>query len=524
MIEILKNNPYTNSQEYFDTLNPQAQQEFLESLFILLTQKTIIFSKFLESHAYFEDYLFNRDLQSYHLIALPNNRNIIHAVMQMQQDFLPNIIFFHTHNEKKCLGVIIAEPFNTTKEQLIVSLNERFQEDKIYYICKQDFLQEITLTLTLQQHFHKSELHQDLIDNLFALALHFHASDIHLVSYPNQSQCLLRIDGVLVHFFNFEVSLFLKLSQKLKLLCKLDINENRFPLDGHLQLKNKHIATQKYDIRISFFPTFSGESIVLRIPHSDFSFSNLQSLNLCTEVFEILTKNLLSKSGLILVSGPTGSGKSTLLYNCLRFLHDGSKKIITIEDPVEQELLGITQCQINEEIDLSFAMALKYVLRQDPDIIMIGEIRDNQTLEIALRAALTGHLVLASIHAGDCFSSLARLKDLGAKQYLLDSVIKCIIAQRLLKTLCPFCKYQKNGQFYAKGCHNCYNQGYGQRMLIQEILDFNIMKDNFASSDFMLSNRHEANTQQRYYHSSTLYQQAKELYQQGIINYEESLL
>ncbi|RDU63109.1 general secretion pathway protein GspE [Helicobacter didelphidarum] len=579
MIMTLQTNPYAHSQEYFHSLESPKQQEVLQCLYTILMQKSVIFSKFLESHPYFEEYLITQNLSSIDLAFLENNLHIIYAAMQIPQDFLPNIIFF---NDEKKLCIILSEPFNQSyKKKLLEKITTKYKQPLQFFICRQNFLQELRLALNLQMYFFTQELHENLIADLLRLATRFYASDIHLTLQDNRAVCHLRIDGILVHFLSFDREIFIKISQKLKLLCQIDINETRIPQDGHFKQKidsftetiqpnekydNAQNKAKMYDIRISFVPTLEGESVVLRIPNSHCQYLNLDSMQLHTSILESLKRNLLAKGGLVLISGPTGSGKSTILYNCLRFLNDGSRKIITIEDPIEQEIHGVSQCQVNEDIQFSFASALKYILRQDPDVIMIGEIRDNQTLEIALRAAITGHLVLSSIHSNDCASSLARLKDLGAKDYLLNTTINCIIAQRLLKTFCPFCKRNINGIYHAHGCHECYHQGFGKRALIQEILDFNYDKQAILSNEkpngmpydmtslqdcnrgtilqkdsltISLSKHSNVtpfddnnmqiisslcNFTKKFHYSSTLKQQAYNLFQEGIISYEESLL
>ena len=524
MIEQLQTNPYLTSQAHYDMLNTAQKQEFLESLYTLLTtQKALIFSKFIESHPYFESYLIKKDLKEQNLYILDNSYHIIHSALQIQQGYLPNIIFYDKSVKTQTLGVLLYEPFSMAyRDTLISQIKLHFTESLRFYICRQEFLHEITLALQLQQYCNKDELHAGFIDLLVSFALAMHASDIHLLLQDSKASCLFRLDGILVHFLDINTILFPKISQKLKLLCKLDINEMRLPQDGHLKLQNLAYKDKKQtcDVRISFLPTQSGESIVLRIPHANSRFSNLDTLGLSSQLLEILKQSLLAKSGLILVSGPTGSGKSTLLYNCLRFLHNGTKKIITIEDPIEQEIQGITQCQVHEELEFDFAKALKYILRQDPDIIMIGEIRDYETLEIAMRAALTGHLVLASIHSSDCNSSLARLRELGAKAYTLEATLRLIIAQRLTQTLCPACKKLEQNRFVAIGCHECYGQGYGGRVLLQEICNFNKYhkQDSISIFDDLKI------AKECYCGIPTLQEQAAKLFQNGIISYEESLL
>lgn len=529
MIEILQTNPYTHSQTYYDLLDSEGKQIFLESLYTLLTtQKALIFSKFIESHPYFESYLMKKDLKDKHLFLLSSSYHIIHLALQVQQHYLPNIIFYdrdnYTSQSPRVLGVLLYEPFSVGyRDTLTRKLQERYKENLRFYLCKQVFLREISLALQLQQYCQKEELHASFIDLLVTFGLTMHASDIHLFLQNSKAACLLRIDGILVHFLDINPFLFAKISQKLKLLCKLDINEMRLPQDGHLHVKNLVYKndTQNCDVRLSFLPTSHGESIVLRVPHANKRFESLETLGMSSQILQILKRILLAKSGLILMSGPTGSGKSTLLYNCLRFLHNGTKKIVTIEDPIEQEIEGITQVQVNEELSFDFAKALKYILRQDPDIIMVGEIRDNATLDIALRAALTGHLVLASIHSRDCKSTLARLYDLGAKEYILRTTLKLIISQRLIQTLCPICKEEIQGRFRALGCHECYGQGYGKRILLQEIFDFSIHKG-LDSNTSMLENKEFMKS--LHCNTPTLEKQSEKLFKDGIISYEESLL
>lgn len=509
MIQKIKNNPYLDSKEYFKSLSNDEKNEFLESLFEIFTQKTIIFSKFLESHPYFENYILKQNLNKYNLSLLENNLNIIYSAMQVSQNFLPSVVFNDILDSKQTLCIIPYEPFSESyRSNILAKINKENITNTHFFICKQAFLNEIKEVIEMQNLSKNPELDSSFLDNLLNLAQRFYVSDIHLTLDDNNKlgACLFRIDGSLVHFLYLHNELFYKLSKKLKLLCKLDINKTRIPQDGHFKRETKNVSLVQNDIRISFLPILNGESIVLRIPSSNKRFHNIESLNMSEEILSLLKNNLLAKSGLILVSGPTNSAKSTLLYNCLRFLHDGSKKIISLEDPIEQEIKGIVQCEIDNNANFTFEIALKYVLRQDPDIIMIGEIRDIKTLDLALKAALSGHLVLASIHSSDCDSTLSRLIDLGAKKALLDSTLKCIISQRLLKTLCPFCKEKKEDKFIAIGCHKCYHQGFGKRKLIQEMLDFRNIKDS------------------KHYYTKSLQTQANELYKQGIITYEESLL
>ncbi|RDU72774.1 general secretion pathway protein GspE [Helicobacter aurati] len=496
----------------------------------MLQKKTLIFSKFIDAHPYVEEHFLSCYLVYYQLTVLQNNRGHIFSIMQTEQIILPHIIFPCADSQNLC--VILQEPLDAQHQnQLREELRKYYSEAHVvFYLCKQKFLHQINFCLTIKHYLEEKELHENLIISLISLAVLYNVSDIHITLQEKVGKIALRIEGNLLHFMDFNELLFYKIAQKIKLLCHLDITEKRLPQDGHFSIDglfDTHsfktlyqcvkddfaisLSQQHCDIRISCFPALENESIVLRIPHYSQKFLSLDSLNLQPHIRESLKKHLLAKSGLILVSGPTGSGKSTLLYNCLRFLNDSTKKIITIEDPIEQNIAGITQCQVNEE--LNFSLALKHILRQDPDIIMIGEIRDSATMESALRATLTGHLVLASIHSHDCQSSIARLKDLGAKQYLLESTLSCIISQRLLKTFCPQCKIQDKA--IALGCPHCYYQGFGKRILIQEILDSKMIQD------FL---RLESLSQESLSKFLSLKQQANNLFEQGIIPYEESLL
>lgn len=534
LLNQLKFNPYVDSKECFDGLSTQAQTHLLESLYAIFLQKSIVFSKFVKCHPHFENYIFAKNLDSYNLTFLENNMRLMYAIMQLPQVFLPNIIFFDILDSKKILCVIPFEPFSASfKDNLSLKIAQSYSENIEFFICRQDFLDEVRWVLELQSACKSASLDENLLSNLLYLAVKFLASDIHFTLERKIASCLFRIDGSLIHFLELDSNLFLKLSKKLKLLCQIDINDVKEPQDGHFsqdlaqdsKADSKNIeSNHKNDIRISFLPTLNGESIVLRIPLKEKRFHNLNDLNISNDILSALQYNLRAKSGLLIISGPTNSAKSTLLYNCLRYLHDGKKKILTIEDPIEQEINGIQQCQINKDENLNFANALKYMLRQDPDIIMIGEIRDKQTLDVAIKAALSGHLVMASLHSSSCESSIDRLRDLGAKRELLDSVLKCVISQRLIKTLCPFCKFLHNGVYVAHGCYKCYNQGYGKRFLIQEMMDFrNALesKNINIESNFIPSPLRESN---KIYFSKSLKQKANDLFREGIISYEESLL
>ena len=268
-----------------------------------------------------------------------------------------------------------------------------------------------------------------------------------------------RIDGRLKIFFSFKIEFLKHISSYVKLISNLDITQVRMPMDGRFSLNLNSI---KYDFRLSTMPTIDSESIVLRILDNKNINKDLHTLGLSFNILEVLTKTLKLTQGLILISGPTGSGKTTTLYSILKELNCSEKKIITVEDPVEYKIDSICQVPINSKIGLSFEVVLKNILRQDPDIIFIGEIRDKFSLDIALQASLTGHLVIATIHANSAVETISRLFDLQADPFLISSSLKLIMAQRLVLNYCKNCN--------SLGCKKCnFSRFYG-RSSIAEIL------------------------------------------------------
>ncbi len=315
------------------------------------------------------------------------------------------------------------------------------------------------------------------VDFLMLDAIGKRASDIHLE--PSEKECAarFRIDGVLHIMTAPPFTMYPGIVSRIKILSGLDIAERRLPQDGRCQIR---LGQKVVDMRVSTFPTIYGEKIVMRLLDSSNRVLGLQELDL--EALQLVKiKAALEKTqGIILITGPTGSGKSTTLYSALSHLNDPQKNIVTVEDPVEYRLKGINQTQVQPEIGLTFAKYLRHILRQDPNIIMIGEIRDRETAEIAIRAALTGHLVLSSIHTNDSVSTLNRLIDMGIEPYLLPPSLRLIVAQRLVRKLCPKCKTPAPPSdrlppgakaYMAKGCPSCNGTGYWGRIGIFEVLE-----------------------------------------------------
>lgn len=297
------------------------------------------------------------------------------------------------------------------------------------------------------------------LDSLIIFSIDQRASDIHIEKYEDRTLFKFRIDGVLKIFFTFSEEFFKIVSSYIKLICNLDMTQNRLPLDGRF---SRTIFDKKYDFRFSSMPTIEAESIVLRVLDNKNIDKSLIDLGFSENILTSIQKLLKLNSGLILISGPTGSGKTTTLYSMLKELKSENRKIVTVEDPVEYKIPSINQISINSKLGLSFELVLKNILRQDPDIIFIGEIRDKFSLDIALQASLTGHLVLASIHSNSALETITRLLDLKADPYLISTSLRASLAQRLVLSYCKFCE--------AEGCIKCNFTKYYERVCIAEIL------------------------------------------------------
>lgn len=327
-----------------------------------------------------------------------------------------------------------------------------------------------------------------LLQTLFEDAIQVKASDIHIEPDENVLRLRQRIDGVLHEHVMNEKRIANAVVLRLKLMSGLDISEKRLPQDGRF---NMTVNGSKIDVRISTLPTQYGESVVMRLLDQSGGVTSLDEVGMPTDILQRFRAQVRSPHGLVLVTGPTGSGKTTSLYGALRELNTAEKKIITVEDPVEYQLPRISQVQINEKIGLNFAKVLKASLRQDPDVLLIGEIRDQETAEIALRASMTGHLVLSTLHTNDAISSTMRLIDIGIEGYTVAGALRAVIAQRLVRRICLSCvaSYQPNMQEKAwlkavmgdqaatahyvkgRGCNNCNQTGYKGRVGVFECLE-----------------------------------------------------
>jgi general secretion pathway protein E len=298
-----------------------------------------------------------------------------------------------------------------------------------------------------------------LLNALLSQAAREGASDIHIEAYERHSSVRLRVDGVLREVAQPHRALHAALISRLKIMADLDIAEKRLPQDGRISLR---LGQRAIDIRVSTLPNAHGERAVLRLLDKSSTRLTLQDLGMTGDTLERWLTQLKQPHGILLVTGPTGSGKTTTLYAALQSLDAEQVNILTVEDPIEYELPGVGQTQVNPRIDLDFARALRAILRQDPDVIMIGEIRDHETAQIAIQASLTGHLVLATLHTNDAPSAVTRLLDMGVEPFLLSSSLLGVLAQRLVRRLCRSCA--------GAGCPDCHQTGHQGRMGIFELM------------------------------------------------------
>ncbi len=319
---------------------------------------------------------------------------------------------------------------------------------------------------------------------LISEAKNLGSSDIHLEIYEEICRVRIRIDGLMIERYHLDKQEYPAIVNKIKIQSNLDISEKRLPQDGRIffNLNNK-----QFDIRVSVLPTLHGEKIVLRLLSNDATDVDLEKLGFADLDLKNYLDGVKRPYGIILISGPTGSGKTTTLYATLKLLNQKTRNIVTIEDPIEYTLEGVNQVQLKENIGFSFASALRTFLRQDPDVIMVGEIRDAETANMAIRAALTGHLVLSTIHTNSAWGTVSRLVDMGVPSFLISATLNTSVAQRLVRLLCPYCKVEKEftadlypnqyippydlkTHFVRGGCDKCFGTGYKGRKAVYEVI------------------------------------------------------
>jgi len=392
--------------------------------------------------------------------------------------------------------------------------------------------QYLSVNYRKQQGSDAQDLHhsKDMLQQLVITAKAIGSSDIHFEPYEEKCRVRFRIDGKLKEYYVIPLREYPEIINKLKIKAGLDISEKRLPQDGRITMKTQQ---DEFDIRVSTLPTLHGEKIVLRLLSKDADAINLSELGFSEFELRSYKESVRKPNGIILISGPTGSGKTTTLYATLKLLNDDKTNILTIEDPIEYTLEGINQVQLKENIGLDFASTLRTFLRQDPDVIMVGEIRDVATANMAIRAALTGHLVLSTIHTNSAWATVSRLIDMGVPPFLIASTLNVSVAQRLVRKLCDHCKTESSvtqnlfpmgfeipktltKHHKACGCEQCHYTGYKGRQAIYEILPITR-----SLSQSIKENQLEIDDYLKAQQIHTLKQNAIQLVEQGITSIDE---
>lgn len=393
-----------------------------------------------------------------------------------------------------------VEVFLSTEEQIANAIDacyEKSKSVKALEFLKYE-LKDNSKDASLDSVDENSSPSIDLTDSIISLGIGRGSSDIHIEPFEKFSRIRYRVDGVLSEEMRIPSRIHAIVVSRVKVLCKLDISEKRLPQDGKFRFRYKE---EDYDLRVSTLPASHGENMVIRILYRNSSVSSLEALGFDGAGINMLQQAVKNPNGIILLTGPTGSGKSTTLYTLLSQIDKVRNNIVTIEDPVEFSMDGITQVNVNSKINLTFAEGLRSILRQDPDVILIGEIRDEETAHIAVRAAITGHLVLSTLHTNDAPSCISRLMDMNIPPYLIEDALRVVVAQRLVRKICKQCreKYipsreelnmagiKENVQLYrGRGCSVCNNTGYKGRTVIYHVLNMD------RATISRIKNNHEA--------------------------------
>ena len=453
-----------------------------------------------------EDQLLETLSQQLEIPYLRSVEGLAHLSLPVDSRFLREQAIFPFAEDDSSLHVLTTNPLNITAYSLLESLTRKRVRPSL---VRDESLKQLLVLLDEEMVASSEYVDADeevdklkelaseapvikLVNNMLTKAMELNASDIHFESLRGAMKVRLRVDGILNTIEIVAQSLKLAVITRVKLISGMNIAENRIPQDGRISMR---IAGKEIDIRVSSVPTQFGESLVMRLLGKEDIDYSLESLGFLPDHIELINDITKKTSGVFLTTGPTGSGKTTTLYAVLSRLNSDRVKIITVENPVEYEFKGISQINIRPEIDYTFASALRSILRQDPDIIMVGEIRDSETAEISMQAALTGHLVVSTLHTNSALASITRLLDMGSELFLLKSTIVGIMAQRLVRRLCPACAQPASfpGEYTERyglaaliekmpafdisprrsaGCELCNGSGYRGRLVINEIAPF----------------------------------------------------
>ena len=386
-------------------------------------------------------------------------------------------------NEQGYLFKTDAENLDILSQELSIVLGKAITLEKDAKENIQHYLEVNYRKRTQKKTQSRLQYSEDFLLNIIHEAKEIGSSDIHFEIFEKQARVRLRIDGKLMEKYVISLEEYPKIINRIKIMASLDISEKRLPQDGRINLTTEQ---EDFDIRVSSLPTLHGEKLVMRILSKNNVHVSLDKLGFTEEELKTYKKAVQKPNGIVLISGPTGSGKTTTLYATLKLLNTNDTNILTIEDPIEYTLEGVNQVQLKQNIGLDFASTLRTFLRQDPDIIMVGEIRDVETANMAIRASLTGHLVLSTIHTNSAWATVSRLIDMGIPSFLIASTLNVSVAQRLIRKLCNNCKksqtslgiYQENlkeftevnEHYEAIGCTSCYQTGYQGRKAVYEII------------------------------------------------------
>ena len=394
------------------------------------------------------------------------------------------IIPYSWNEEKFELTLLLADPYDANK--IIYHFDTLFQYNVNFKFARRSLIERLINAVYNEDsekidQLAKSEDNEELlrslateakivrlVNEMFSRAVEMRASDIHIEPEESRMVVRFRVDGILQEYLVCPLSQYPAVASRIKLVGGLNIAESRRPQDGRTQI---FVGRQDMDVRISTLPTMNGESIVLRILRKDAISFDLGAIGMLPEMREQFEKLITVPHGVLLVVGPTGSGKTTTLYSAMSLLNDVKRKIITIEDPVEYQMERLTQVQVNSKIGLSFANGLRSIVRQDPDVILVGEIRDRETADIAINAALTGHLVLSTLHTNDAAGAVSRLLDMGVEGFLVASSLFGVVSQRLVRKVCDCC--EGSGELAEGRCKNCGGTGFSGRSGIFELLTMN---------------------------------------------------
>ncbi|MBC7194053.1 MAG: type II secretion system ATPase GspE [Caldisericia bacterium] len=475
LLDTLKRLKYINEETYANLLARQWGFPYID-LSTVEIDKEIVHLISEEIARRYKAIPFGKSRDDKIMVAIADPTDIV--AIDYLRNFIPNLKIYVSSYESILRNIEKYYAMETTVKEAVKEMSGGGAIE-----VEKEETREVELSIDEAKSLAETAPIIRLMNQIITEAITSNASDIHIEPQKRFLRIRYRIDGVLRDAMNLPKNIQPGLISRAKIMANLDIAERRRPQDGRINLK---FRGREVDLRVSVLPGIFGEKVVLRILDKERSLIPLEQLGFSEESLEIFKTLIKQPYGMILITGPTGSGKSTTLYAILRILNTPEVNILTVEDPVEYQLDGITQVQVNPKINLTFANALRSFLRQDPDIILVGEIRDKETAQIAMEAALTGHLVFSTLHTNDSFSAPTRLIDMGIEPYLIASSLIGVTAQRLVRKICTECKeeYKPNkfilkqigienyeGVFYkGKGCIQCGNSGYKGRIAVQEVL------------------------------------------------------